>query len=63
MAYYKSLEDMFRRRAEQSKKYADREWAQAKSGMGGEHYGKAKAGYESAKRNEEKAEQMKKEKR
>lgn len=55
MAYYKSLEEMFRRRAENSLKYADREWALAKSGQGGSHYGKAKAGYASAAENLAKA--------
>ena len=36
-----------------------REWAYAKNDMGGEHYSKARDAFDRAKRNREKAEQLK----
>ena len=47
--------------AETYEKKAKREWAYAKNDMGGEHYAKAKDAFERAKRNREKAEQLKRE--
>lgn len=35
----------------------DQEWAKAKNGEGGEHYKKARAYYDNAKRNQEKLDQ------
>ena len=55
MGYYSSPEEMYRKRAENAKKSADRHWAMAKSGEGAYHYGQAKKGYDYASENQAKA--------
>ncbi len=40
------------------KQKADREWAYAKNGLGGEHYGRAKTAYNKAKEFEDKANKL-----
>lgn len=42
MAYYSSPEEMFAKRAENSRKMAVQHWAKAKNGEGGHHYAQAK---------------------
>lgn len=59
MAFYKDPEEMFRCRAERMKKEADVHWAQAKSGEGDFHYGKARKLYGEAAENLEKADKSK----
>ncbi len=55
MAYYKSPEDMFRRRADNAQKAGNRHWAMAKNGEGDHHYGQAKKCYDSASENRKRA--------
>lgn len=57
MAYYSSLAEMFKKRAEKSKKLGDQHWAKAKNGEGNHHYGQAKRCYGQATTSQEKAEQ------
>lgn len=45
MAYYKSKEDMFLKRAERASKIASSEWGKAKSGEGGFHFARARKNY------------------
>ena len=60
MAYYKTPADMFEARAKKYKSSADQHWAMAKNGEGDYHYGKAKTCYNEAKKNAERAEEMRK---
>lgn len=46
--------------AKHYEKKGAREWAYAKNGHGDEHYGRAKDAYDRAKRNRDKAEELKK---
>lgn len=41
------------------KEKGDREWAYAKNGLGGEHYGNARKAYDNAKRFQDKADNLK----
>lgn len=41
------------------KQKGDREWAYAKNDLGGEHYGKARKAYDSAKEFQDKADKLK----
>ena len=59
MAYYKSPEDMFSRRAKQAKASADRHWAMAKNGQGGYHYTQARDSYDYAAVNQAQANKAK----
>ena len=60
MAYYKTPEEMYRKRAENSKHQGNRHWAMAKSGEGTHHYGQAKSCYKSAAENQRRATETKK---
>lgn len=60
MAYYENPEEMFRKRAEKSKRMGARHWAQAKNGEGKHHYCQAKHCYQGAKENLERAEKARK---
>lgn len=60
MAFYKDLEDMFSQRAKRCKTEGDSHWAKAKNGEGQYHYGKAKEFYDSAKANQKKADEARK---
>lgn len=57
MAYYKSPEEMFAKRAENAKRAGDRHWAMAKNGEGNVHYGQARNCYNQATANQARAEQ------
>jgi len=48
--------------ADTFEKKGNREWAYAKNGLGDHHYGKARDAYDRAKRNREKADNLRKEK-
>jgi len=56
MGFYKSVKDMFDKRAESCKKKGDQHWAKAKSGEGGSNYTAARKQYEKAEENRKKAE-------
>lgn len=55
MSFYKNPEEMYTARANRFKRDADRHYAQAKAGEGGYHYTKAKAAYERAAVNQQRA--------
>jgi hypothetical protein len=55
MAFYKNPEEMYKARAKRFKSDGDRHWAQAKSGEGDWHFGKAKEKYNEAEINLQKA--------
>lgn len=57
MGFYKTPADMYDARANRFKRDGDRHWAQAKSGEGDYHYGKARMCYREAASNRAKAEQ------
>lgn len=53
-----SLKKRYESTAGRYEEKGKREWAYAKNGMGGEHYGKAKDAFDRAKRNRKKAEEL-----
>lgn len=61
MAKKDSLIKRYESTADTYQKKADREWAYATNGQGGEHYQKARDAYERAKRNQDKADQLRNE--
>lgn len=48
----------FETTAQTYKKKGQREWAKAKNGQGGEHYGRARDAFDRAKRNQAKADEL-----
>lgn len=59
MAFYENPEEMYKAWAKNSKKDADRHWAQGKNGEGDWHFGKAKKLYAEAEENKKRAKEAK----